>query len=456
MDRNDWPTIPYSDLRTFLEVLESKSLLRRVSRPVSTLYEIAAGIRKISDEDGPCLLFENIQDYSIPVVGGVFATKQLSLQALGVSDYEAAVARYGYGIEHPINPVLVKNAPCQEVVIEGADIDIRQFPHPIYSEGDSGPFISSGVIITRDPDTGIQNAGIYRMEVKGSNILCLEAPNYQHVSIARLKAEGRGQPLEIAVAIGVDPIIYYASQAKVGYGVDEITIAGGIRGTPIEVVQGVSVDLHIPASAEIVIEGEFIPGKRMKEGPFGEFTGFQTNSREEPVVQVKAVTHRQNPIYQAVLTGRPTTENHILKTFGHDCSLLHFLCSQFPEVTAATVPTAGGVQYLSVVAINQNQTGQARKVLLATLASPIRTKVAIIVDSDVDVFNLEEVMWAVSINTQADTDIIVIPGVAGSKIDPSSPKQGVVALLGIDATRSLDPPYPPQVKIPGLNTFRFE
>ncbi len=199
-----------------------------------------------------------------------------------------------------------------------------------------------------------------------------------------------------------------------------------------------------------------MPGAREKEGPFGEFTGYQTSTREEPIVRVKAITHRRKPIYQAILTGRPTTENHILKTFGYDCSLLHYLRQNFPEVTTATVPAAGGVQYLAVVAIDQDQIGQARKVLLATLASPIRTKVAIVVDSDVDVFNLEEVMWAVSTNAQADTDVIIIPGIAGSKIDPSSPKGGVVSLLGIDATRSLEHPFPPQVVIPGVDSFQFD
>ncbi len=456
MVTNTWSPIPYSDLRSFLELLDQKSLLKRIKRAVSINYEIAAGIRKISDERGPALLYENIVGYDTPIVGGVFATKELSLLAMGVDDYASAVSRFSYGIEHPIDPVIVNNASCQEVTLIGEEANLLQFPHPIYAKGDSGPYISSGAIITRDPDTGVHNVGIYRMEVKDAHTLCLEAPNYQHVSVARLKAEARGQPLEIAVAIGADPIIYYASQAKVGYGVDEVTIAGGIRGKPIEIVKGVTVDLNIPASAEIVIEGEFIPGERMKEGPFGEFTGFQTGSKEEPVVRVKAITYRKNPIYQAILTGKPTTENHILKTFGYDCSLLHFLKGQFPEVTAATIPTAGGVQYLAVVAINQNQIGQARKVLLATLASPVRAKVAIVVDSDVDVFDLERVVWAVSTNTQADKDVIIIPGVAGSKIDPSTPNPGVIALMGIDATRSLEYLYPPQVENPGVESFRFD
>jgi UbiD family decarboxylase len=375
---------------------------------------------------------------------------------MGVADYDEAVARFGYGVENPLPPRAVRQAPCQEVVLRGDEIDIGRLPHPIYSEGDSGPFIASGIVITCDPDDGIPNAGIYRMEVKGPRTLCLEAPNYQHVSVARLKAEARGEALDVAVAIGTDPVIYYASQAKVGYGVDEIAIAGGIRNKPIDVAPGITVDLNVPASAEIVIEGRFLPGERMQEGPFGEFTGYQTGSRPEPVVEVTAVTHRKQPTYQAVLTGQPTTENHILKTFGHDWSLLQFLRRQFPEVTAATVPTSGGVQYLAVVSIDQDHPGQARKVLLATLASPIRAKVAVVVDSDVDVHNLEKVMWAVTTHSQADTDVMVIPGVAGSRIDPSSPEIGIVALLGIDATRSLERPFPPPVRVPGVDSFEFD
>ena len=216
MTDKEWPQLPYTDLRTFIKFLESKSLLRYIKRPVSREFEISAGIRKISDEEGPALLFENVHGFDIPVVGGLFATKALSLAAMGVDDYDAAVARFGYGVENPLPPQVAKQGPCQEVVLQGDEIDVSSLPHPIYSHGDSGPYIASGIVITRDPDDEIPNAGIYRMEVKGPRTLCLEAPNYQHVNIARIKAESRGEPLDVAVAIGTDPLIYYASQAKVG------------------------------------------------------------------------------------------------------------------------------------------------------------------------------------------------------------------------------------------------
>lgn len=452
----EWKKLPFSDLRTFLAYLEESSLLRRVSRPIQREHEIAAGVRFVSDHDGPAVLFENINGFDMPVVGGVFATQRLSLAAMGVETYQEGVARFGKGVKNPIPPIEVENAPCQECILTGEDIDLLRFPHPIYSAGDAGPYISSGLSISQDPDTGIPNVGIYRHEVKGPRQICLDAPNYQHVNVARLKSEARGKAMEIAVVIGTDPLIYYASQAKVGYGVDEIEIAAGIRGEPIEVARCVSVDLKVPASAEIVIEGHFLLDEKLPEGPFGEFTGYQTAIKPAPVIEVTAITHRRNPIYQAVLTGPPTTENHILKTFGYDWSLIEFLQRQFPEVTAATVPTAGGVQYLAVVAMKQDHPGQAKKVLLATLASPVRAKVAIVVDSDVDAYNLEKVMWAVSTHSQPDTDIIIIPGVAGSRIDPSAPERGVIALLGIDATRPLNQPFPPPVTIPGASAFRFD
>lgn len=456
MKSSEWKKLPYTDLRTFLQHLDNLSLLRRVSRPVNRQHEIAAGIRYVSDHDGPAVFFENVIGFNIPVVGGVFASRRLSLAAMGVATYQEGVARFGNGVKNPIPPVEVKNAPCQECVITGDEIDLLRFPHPIYSAGDSGPYISSGLTISQDPDTHIPNVGIYRHEVKGPRLFCLDAPNYQHVNVARLKAEARGQRLEVAVVIGTDPLIYYASQAKVGYEVDEIGIAAGIRGEPIEVTRCVSVDLKVPASAEIVIEGRFLLDEKLPEGPFGEFTGYQTATKPAPVIEVTAITHRRNPIYQAVLTGPPTTENHILKTFGYDWSLIEFLQRQFPEVTAATVPTAGGVQYLAVVAMKQDHPGQAKKVLLATLASPVRAKVAIVVDSDVDAYDLEKVMWAVSTHSQPDTDVVVIPGVAGSRIDPSAPERGVIALLGIDATRPLNQPFPPPVTIPGAETFQFD
>ncbi len=430
-------------------------MLARVIRPVDRKFEIAAGIRKVSDDNGPAVLFENVKGFEIPVVGGVFATRRLSMLAMGVDTYSEAVSRFGHGVSNPIQPVHVKSAPCQQVVLKNADIDLTRLPNPIYSEGDSAPYISSGAILTRDPESGVGNVGIYRLEIKGPNTICLEAPEYQHVNVARLRAETLGRGLEIAIAIGADPLIYYASQAKVGYEVDELGIAGGIRGEPIEVTKGVSVDLDIPASSEIVVEGRFIPSKKLMEGPFGEFTGYQTASRPEPVIEVTAITHRQHPIYQAILTGAPTTENHVLKTFGYDWSLYEFLKKQFPEVTAATVPTAGGVQYLSVVALDQTHKGQAKKIMLATLASPIRTKLAIIVDSDIDIYDLEKVMWAVSTHSQPGEDVVIIPKVAGSRIDPSSIEPGIVDLMGIDATRPFGREFPPKVVNPGSETFEF-
>ncbi len=451
-----WPDLQFDDLRSFLTLLEGKSLLKRVKRPVNRFHEIAAGIRYISDIDGPAILFENVMDSQIPVAGGLFATKKLSLEAMGVDSYSEGVSRFGYGVENPILPIHINRASCQEVVQEGEEINLLDFPHPVYSEGDSGPYISSGLVISRDPETLIQNVGIYRMEVKGKDILCLDAPNYQHVHVSRLKTQGKNQPFEIAIAIGTDPVLYYASQAKVGYGVDEIEIAGGIRNQPIKVTKAKTVDLYVPAHAEIIIEGYFLPNEQLPEGPFGEFTGYQTFTKPAPVIKVTAITHRKNPIYQAVITGKPTTENHILKTFGYDWSLYQFLHNQFPEVTAATVPTSGGVQYLACVALEQDHKGQAKKVLLATLSSPIRAKIGIVVDSDVDIYDLEEVMWAVSTHSQSDKDVVIIPGVAGSRIDPSSLEIGVISLLGIDATRSMDKDFPPPSIIPGSDKFRFD
>ena len=451
-----WPKLDYIDARSFLEVLADNDLLHHIKRQVDRRFEVAAGIRKISDENGPALIFDDVSGFDVPIMGGLFATRQHSLLAMGVDDYEEAVLRFGYGVQNPIKPKIVGEAECQQVVYTGEDINLLDLPHPIYSEGDSGPFISSGTIFTHDPESRIGNVGIYRMEVKGPRTLCLEAPPYQHVSVARGKAERAGKSLEIAIAIGADPVIYYASQAKVGYEIDELEIAGGIRGEPIEVIKGLTVDINVPAKSEIVIEGYFIPGERMQEGPFGEFTGYQTATRLEPVIEVTAITTCRNPIYQAVLTGRPTTENHILKTFGYDWSLFQFLKNQFPEVTAATLPVSGGVQYLAVVAIDQDHIGQARKVLLATLASPVRAKFVIVVDSDVDIYNIEEVLWAVTMHSQPASDVIVIPNVAGSRIDPSSTITGLGDLLGIDATRPLDQSFPPLVTIPGVSDFRLK
>ncbi len=301
--------MPFNDLREFIGFLESKGELIRTKKPVDVKYEISAYIRKTSDVQGPALLFENVKEFTIPVLGGAFATRKRALLALETSN-EDYVNKFHDALDHLVAPKLTANAPCKDVIIKGQDVDLNKLPVPIFSERDPAPFITLGLCISRDPKSGGKNTSIYRLQLKGRNRLGIMA---QHLVRQLMEAESIGKCLPIAISIGTDPVLPLATQWMAPYGTDELALAGSLRGAPVELVKAETVDLEVPATAEIIIEGMVLPNVREDEGPFGEVSGYYTPSNPKPVIEVTAITHRKNPIYQAALTGMPTTENHILK-----------------------------------------------------------------------------------------------------------------------------------------------
>ena len=448
--------MPYRDLREFLARLESEGQLRRVTRPVRTEFEIAAGIRRMSDIKGPALLFENVVGHDMPVAGSLFADRAKALLALEVGSTREGNEKFLQGLHNPVKPRLVESGPCQEVVHTGDDIDLFRLPLPVYSERDGGAYVTVALEISKDPIDGGRNASVYRMMRLDRNHLAVMSHVFQGLGTHIARAEERGQPLDVAVVNGVDPVLLYASQAKVPPGFDELEIAGGIRGEPVEVVKGVTVDLEIPATAEIVIEGRVLPGERALEGPFGEFTGYYGPQELNPVMEVTAITHRRDPIYLAGMTGVPTTDNHVLKAFAYESVLLENLRSVFPEVVDVAFPDWAGTQFAAVVSLRQRYKGQARHLILTALGDAARLKWVIVVDDDVNVHDTEQVMWAAITRSQPAEDLIVVEGVAGGPLDPSAPEKEVVSLMGLDATRPFGKDFPEVCRVPGADEFSFD
>jgi 4-hydroxy-3-polyprenylbenzoate decarboxylase/2,5-furandicarboxylate decarboxylase 1 len=436
--------MPFNDLREFLGLLEEKGQLLKTKKPVVTKFEISSYIRKTSDERGPALLFENVIDSSMPVLGGVFATRERAFLALETTADEY-VNKFQHALEHLLAPKRVTSAPCQEVVHTGGDVDLGQLPIPIFSERDPAPFITLGLCISRDPKTHGKNTSIYRLQVKGRNRLGIMA---QHLVRQLLEAESIGKPFPVAIAIGTDPVIPLATQWMAPYGTDELELAGALRGSPVEVVKAKTVDLDVPATAEIVIEGTVLPNVREQEGPFGEVSGYYTPANAKPIIEVSAITHRRNPIYQAALTGMPTTENHILKQLPLEATFYWSLKKEFPGVKAVHFPAAGTVGMISVIAMKQAYECEARN-LIATMMGSRRNKITIVVDDDIDIFDMEKVLWAIATRTQADQDVIVFPRVVATAMDPSVRKLRVGSALGIDATKAFGQPFPEMVRVPG-------
>jgi UbiD family decarboxylase len=450
------PMAGYQDFRGFLNFLEQNGKLVRIQKEVDTRFEIAAGIRKVSDTDGPALLYENIRNYpGWRVAAGLFATRKLLALALGVSEDEM-LDRYEELERKLIAPQPVSSAEVQEVVLTGDAIDLGKLPIAVHSELDAGPYITIGVQAAADPETGQRNLSIHRMLVLDKNRLTVWAPSDHHLGRMIGKAEDRGQGLPIATIIGADPRVVIASQAKAPYGCDEMHIAGGMKGEPISLVPCKTIPLSVPADAEVVIEGVTIPGKRVTDGPFAEYTGCYSQSKEAPVVEVTAITMRRDPIYHTCLTGFPLTENHVLIELPNTSRVREEVRRVAPEVQAVHFTAGGTYRHHVVVSIRKRHEEEARNVILALLATGIGIKQVIVVDDDINVRDPMEVEWALSTRVQPDRDVIIIPRLACSTLDPSAPTARTTAGWGIDATKPMrDNERFAKVRVPGVERVDY-
>ena len=446
----------YADFRGFLDFLEKKDQLLRVQREVDTRFDIAAGIRKVSDTDGPALLYENIKDYpGWRVAAGVFATRKLLALALEVPE-EKMLEHYQQLEQRSLPAQEVTAGPVQEVVISGDEVDLSQLPIAIHSELDQGPYITIGVQFAKDPETGRGNLGIHRMLLLGKNRLTVWAPPDHHLGRLIAKAEDRGQGLPIATIIGADPRIIIASQVKTDLGVDEMEIAGGIKGAPIEMIPCKSIPVSAPADAEIIIEGVTIAGERVADGPLAEYTGCYSAEKQAPVLEVTAITMRKEPIYHTCLTGLPVTENHVLIELPNLIRVRQEARKIVPEVRDVCVTPGGTFRHHVVVSIKKRHEEEARNVILGLLATGIGIKQVIVVDEDIDVASSQDVEWALSTRMQPDRDIIIVPRLTCSTLDPSVPTPRTSAGWGIDATKPIhDNEKFEKARVPGVDQIDY-
>jgi len=446
----------FEDLRGYLKHLEEQRQLARVTDEVDVKYEIAAGIRKTSDIEGPALLFENIKGFpGWRVLGGLFATRKLIALGLGVPE-DKLLERYLTLEDKRIPPAMVSTGPVKEIKWTGADVDLHKLPIVTHAGKDIGAYVTIGVQVGKDPDNGARNLSIHRMLLLGKDRLSLWAPPDHHLGRMILKAEEKKRGLEVATAIGVEPAIVIGSQAKVPYGVDEYHVAGGLRGAPVALVRCETIDVEVPAMAEIVIEGVTVPGERVPDGPYGEYPGCYSEAKSAPVLKVTAITMRKNPIYQTALTGMPVTENHTLIEYANAAVIYREAMKIVPEVRDVYVTPGGTFRHHVVVSIKKRHDDEARNLILALLALGIGLKQVTVVDDDIDIRNPTEVEWALSTRMQPDRDLIVIPRLACSTLDPSVPKPRSTAGWGIDATVPVgDRAKYEKVLIPGVEKIKY-
>ena len=426
------------DLREFLDQLEKTGELHTVAAEVDPKHELGA-ICKIFNErpNSPALLFENVKGSTIPVVGQLLASDRRVALALGLSQknvFEETVRR----ASTPIAPRRVSAAPCQEVVMEGADVDITKLPLCTNNPRDGGPYITAGHVIIKDPEYG-NNLAIYRMMLVSKNEVTIRfTPGHDGHDFIR-NAEKRGQKtFEVAVCIGVPPAVYVASQFEPRAGVYELEIAGGLTGEAVDVVKCRTIDLEVPALAEIVLEGELtIPAKSGDEGPFGEFCGYTTAQvPNERIMTIKAVTQRRNPIYHNIWLGKPPHEHLYVDALTYAVAAYQELKPAYPALKKAYAPPWG----VSIVLILQLEKrlmrpGIVNNILAASLYTRSgKWKHVFVVDEDINLEDSNEVLWALTTRFQPATDMYVIPRSITSSLEPSAGADGLTSKLMLDLT----------------------
>lgn len=453
--------MPYRDLRAFLSALRENDRVVEVDRPVDLDLEVGRALKKAYAAGGPTVIFRQ-NGTRFPLISGLYSTRGKALLAFEATE-DTIVDKVHSGMNRPIPAKMTEldAPPVHEVVLTGGDIDLDALPIPRYSERDGGRYITPGIVVSRDMEFDVHDLGHYRFQVMGTDTLSFLAQPFHRFGKNMQKAKDRGATsFEAAIVIGCDPVLAYTCQAQVPESTDDYALAGGLRGEAVELVRCKTIDVMVPATAECVIEMRVDFGQTVMEGPLGEYTGYYTPASPKPVAQVTAVTHRKDAYFQALLTGKPVTENHILKEIPFEASLYASLKGRFPTLSRVAIPPSGGVSFYVVLAMTPRYAGEARHAILACMSSNIRPKYVIVVNDDIDVFSSSDVEWALSFRTQPGRDVLVVDKLPAGPLDPSVPEsETLVARLssavGIDATLPFGEEFPEVADIGNWQSFDF-
>jgi 4-hydroxy-3-polyprenylbenzoate decarboxylase len=448
--------MPFADLREFINALEKRKELKRIRAEVDAELEITEITDRVSKQVGPALLFENVRGHSMPVLINALGSRERMKIALGVDDYSDITERISeltdvkspQGLIEKIKmvprladlgkmfPKLVKDGVCKEVILREGKFSLFDFPIIKCWPEDGGQFITLPLVFTKNPETGKRNCGMYRMQVYDETTTGMHWQVHKQGAnhLRMLKRKGGGR-LEVAVAIGADPITTFAAIMPLPDDLDEMMIAGFLREKPVEMVKGETVDIEVPANAEIVLEGYVDSDERRTEGPFGDHTGYYTLEDEFPVFHITCITHRKKPIYQTTIVGKPPMEDCWMGE-AIERIFLPLMQRQFPEIVDYHMPFAGVFHNLMIVSIRKNYPGHARKVMNSIWSLPQAqfTKCIIVVDDDTDVRDLNQISWRVLNNIDPERDIQFMMGPV-DQLDHAARLACYGSKMGIDGTR---------------------
>ena len=450
----------FKDLREFIAELEARGLLRRIRTEVDAeleITEITDRVSKMEGEKNVALLFENVKGYNMPVLMNAFGSMERMCIALGVEklddiaeDLRAFMRLPKISLANKMDlvtlipkmrkainfPKYVKKAPCQEVVeMENLSLDIL----PILKcwPDDGGPFITLPLVFTKNPETGKRNVGMYRLQKYDKNTTGMHWHIHKNgaENFREAKAQGKDR-IEVAVAIGTDPVLTYAATAPLPRDIDEMVFAGFLRHKSVEMVKCKTVDIEVPATSEIVLEGYVLESERRREGPFGDHTGYYSLADDYPVFHITCITHRKDPIYPATVVGKPPMEDCFLAK-ATERIFLPLLQQMVPEIVDINMPLEGVFHDCCVVSIKKTYPMQARRVMHAIwgMGQMMFCKMIIVVDAHVNVQDMKEVWWRVFNNIDAKYDLEMVEGPL-DVLDHSSPMAKWGTKLGIDATKS--------------------
>lgn len=446
----------YRDLREFIAQLKQINDLKEINTEVSSELEIAEINNRVVKKEGPALLFNNVKGFKMPVLVNAFGSPKRMALALGaetLEDLREEVTSF-LKTEVPdglveklktlpklarlasLQPKLVKDGPCKEVILKD-NFSLKDIPVLMCSPDDGGRYITLPCVFTKNPNTGLNNVGMYRMQILGDKATGMHWHIHKHGAANYRIQQKAGKPLEVAVVIGPEPVVTWAASTPMPEGFYELLLAGFFNKKPIPVVKCETVDLEVPANSEIVLEGFVAPQETCLEGPFGDHTGHYSLAGQFPVFHVTCITHRKNPIYQTTITGRPPMEDFYMG----DASVRVFLPliqMQLPEVVDINLPPEGVFHNLVIVSIKKDYPWQARKVMHALwgMGQMMFSKMIVVVDADVDVHNLSDVLWRVGNNIDPKWDVTFTEGPV-DVLDHSSRERHLGTKMGIDATTKL-------------------
>lgn len=424
------------DLRSFIEVLKEKGSFEQITRPVSLDHELADIGATLARRGGKAAFFEKVTRSDDLIPWPVFTNGVVSPMTAAVAlecTPDTVVNVMGAAIE-PGNAIPPrrsdKEAPWKQNVITGDQINLYRLPIPTHGAHDGGPFITGGVTVTKDPVSGRGNLSYNRMQILGPHTLGFNVNEWRHTMQFYKYQQAKDEPLQVAIAIGLDPAIMIAAGAR--YDNDELMIAGAIRGEPVEVSKGVTVDIDVPLNAEIVIEGYLPPHKRHPEGPLAEFHGYYGELWDSPVFEVTAICYRNNPIYQTIVPGW-SEHIYIGNVLPREPLLLRFCRHVSKDVKALHIPPyANG--FMAIVQLEKSNPGEPKNVAMAAFTAHVNVAKVIVVDPDVNIYDPSDVLWALTNRVDWSRDVFYVPGAQGHEMDPTADMRGVQIKVGIDAT----------------------